>query len=311
MTKLTDREITYLIHQVKGDWNYPKETVGQMAARWGVTKRRLRQLLQTYRNTGAVPRLNLKRRPPGPPLTSEEKRLIEEEWKQAHRGATKVYKALLKRGVKIPKMKIYRFLKSSGRVIPNPRKQRQRSRCRYERKHSGSLLHTDYHQTSENHPHVLLYEDDASRNVLAGGEFAEETTEHAVEVLEEALKEAESWDLTIEAVNTDRGSQFYCSEREGAVRGESGFERFLREKGVRHIVSRVKNPQTNGKLERLWAEYDRHRWRFATLPEFIRWYNDQIHDALGYLETPKEAFQRKLPAETLLGLHLRLVEKSA
>ena len=71
MTKLTDKEIAYLIHQVKGDWKYPRETVGQMAARWGVTQRRLRQLLQLWRTTGIVPRLNPKRRPPEPPLTDQ------------------------------------------------------------------------------------------------------------------------------------------------------------------------------------------------------------------------------------------------
>lgn len=58
------------------------------------------------------------------------------------------------------------------------------------------------------------------------------------------------------------------------------------------------------------VQVQRHRWRFATLREFIDWYNGEIHDALWLemFETPREAFQRKLPAEVLLGLHLRQVE---
>jgi putative transposase len=66
----------------------------------------------------------------------------------------------------------------------------------------------------------------------------------------------------------------------------------------------------NGKAERLWLEYDRHRWRYATLDEFIEWKNDEIHGALWVemFETPREAWQRKLPAENQLGLFLARVE---
>ncbi len=72
----------------------------------------------------------------------------------------------------------------------------------------------------------------------------------------------------------------------------------------------MNHPQTNGKLERLWYEYDRHRWRFATLEEFIQWYNDQIHESLWVelYETPTEAWQRKMPEEVQLGQFLRRVE---
>jgi hypothetical protein len=38
-----------------------------------------------------VPRLNPRRRPPGPPVTDEQKRQITEEWHRAPRAATKLY----------------------------------------------------------------------------------------------------------------------------------------------------------------------------------------------------------------------------
>lgn len=310
MTRLTDRRIEWLIRQAEGK-AIPRETVGQLAARWGVSVRWLRKLLQRWRQSGAVPRLNPRRRPPSRPLTEEEKRALEEEHRRSPRGATKLWRSLARRGIRIPHEKVYRYAKSRGWAVPNPRKQRPRGRCRYEREHTGSLLHTDFHRTSLNHPHVILYEDDASRMVLGGGEFPEESTEHAIEVLEEAIATAASWGLTIRELNTDRGTEFFVSakvDRPEAIPGR--FQQFLAEHGIRHVVSRLKNPQTNGKLERLWYEYDRHRWRFATLREFIDWYNGEIHDALWLemFETPREAFQRKLPPEVLLGLHMRQVE---
>ena len=314
MTKLTDKEIAYLIHQVKGDWNYPRETVGQMAARWGVTQRRLRQLLQLWRTTGIVPRLNPKRRPPEPPLTDQQQLLLEREWQHRRQGPTKLWRALQRQGIKLSHQKVYQYAKSQGWSRPNPRKQKKRRRCRYEREHSGSLLHGDYHRTSEKHPYVILWEDDASRKILAGGEFWERTSQHAVDTLREAIAHAAEFGLTIREVNTDRGTEFYCSpKRDGREEGETEFQRFLKEQGIRHVVSRVNNPQTNGKLERFWLEYDRHRWRFATLKEFMEWANDQIHDGLWVemYETPNIAFQRKLPPEVLLGLHMRQVEALA
>ena len=308
MTKLTDRRIAHLIHQART--GYPSDSLGQMAARWGVSRRRLNQVLQLAREAGGVPLLKLQRRPPSPPLTLAEKAEIMREHERTPRAATVLYRGLLRRGVHIPKMKIYAFAKSQGWTTPNPRKQRPRRYIRYERDHSGSLLHGDFHRTDDRRPHCILWEDDASRRILAGGEFPSATTDAAIHTLREALERAHEWNLAIREVVTDRGTQFYANPSVQGERFEHAFGRFLTSVGVRHVVSRPYHPQTNGKLERLWLEYDRHRWRFPTLVEFIDWYNDQIHGSLWVelFETPSAAWQRKLPPDVLLGLHLRVVE---
>lgn len=207
-------------------------------------------------------------------------------------------------------MQIYRFGKRQGWVVPNPRKQRRRRYVRYEREHSGSLVHGDFHRTSENHPHCILWMDDASRMILAGGEFSEATAEAAITTLETAQRRAAEWGLEIREANTDRGSQFFANKGESPSSVHTQFGQYLASRGIRHVVSRVNHPQTNGKLERFWREYDRHRWRYATLPEFIEWHNDQVHESLWVevYETPREAWQRKMPIETQLGQFLRRVE---
>jgi len=75
------------------------------------------------------------------------------------------------------------------------------------------------------------------------------------------------------------------------------FQKYLKSQDIKHIPSRVHNPQTNGKIERFWYEYDKHRWRFDSLNEFINWYNNLIHGALWLEigENPKNAFERKMP----------------
>jgi len=57
--------------------------------------------------------------------------------------------------------------------VPNPRKQQKRKRCRYDREHSGSLVHGDWHWTSVNHPNAIIRLDDALRMALAGGDFSQ------------------------------------------------------------------------------------------------------------------------------------------
>lgn len=101
-------------------------------------------------------------------------------------------------------------------------------------------------------------------------------------------------------VNTDRVTQFYSNKSQGT----SKFEKYLESKKIKHIPSRRNNPQTNGKLERFWYEYDKHRWRFGNLQQFLDWYNDRIHGALDYRngENPNHTFVRKTSQAAVLGL---------
>lgn len=217
----------------------------------------------------------------------------------------------MRHGYAVSHRQVTTFARVQGLSRPNAHKQGKRKRCRYEREHSGSLLHGDFHRTSEAHPHCILWMDDASRMILAGGEFDSPTTENAIATVEKALEVARRWNLQVREVLTDRGSAFFVNNTKGKARVESEFSRYLVERGVRHVVTMPHNPQSNGKIERFWLEYDRHRWRFASLEEFIDFANGLIHGALWDLETPREAFQRKLPPEALLGLHMKQVEAMA
>ena len=83
------------------------------------------------------------------------------------------------------------------------------------------------------------------------------------------------------------------------------FEEFLIENDIIYI-SRRNNPQTNGKVERFWLEYDRHRFRFETMDEFIDWYNHRNGALLMDFGENPHAVVRKLPIEAKLGVFFRL-----
>jgi len=307
MTKLTNSKIKWLIRQVKKG-----EKISELASVMNVTPRRVQQLYKKYCLTGEMPMLKKERRPKTF-LSEEQKQMVLKVHDQNKVGA-RLLKRVLDRdypGNRIPVNKIHLLLKEQGLARPDPKKQKQRKRCRYERVHSGSLVHGDTHRTSENHPYCIVWLDDASRNAMSGIETDQPSTnETAIVSFKEAMRSAAIYNLRICQVNTDRGTEFFSNKKDMNKNSKSSFEVFLAQNEIQHIPSRVKNPQTNGKIERFWREYDKHRWRFASLDEFLQWYNKRIHGALmlEWGETPGQAFIRKLPPESLLGLFLRRID---
>ena len=216
-------------------------------------------------------------------------------------------------GIHIPHNVIHRVLRENDGAVSHPKKGKRRKWIRYERTHSNSMWHTDYKMLKDGQ-WFLSYEDDASRFVTGWGVFAEATTENAIKVLEEAISKYGK----PASILTDHGSQFYANESESKKKGVSEFEKKLVELDIRHILARVKHPQTNGKLERLHGEIQRKLDVFGDVAgppgtaapfgsgpiepdpvaRFMKHYNyERPHMSLDWdnLETPYQAFQRKMP----------------
>ena len=159
----------------------------------------------------------------------------------------------------------------------------------------------------ENSKYLCAVLDDASRKILEAGEFGNETTANAIVVLKKAYDECKPL-YPILSIVTDHGSQFYANKRDVEGYAEHGFEGFLEEVGIKHILCGVNHPQTNGKLEKWHDCYIHHRGRYGSLEEFVLWYNNRPHGALNLrrAETPNEAFIRKMRPEVWLGLGAKL-----
>lgn len=296
MTKLSNKRIRFMCRHAVDDAD---ETTAQLAETYEISQRRVQQVVKEYKDTGKIPVLDPRRRPNGPSLTIEERLATDQVWREKRVGARLLYKELKRRGYKIPHNKVNKYLLETGRTIPNPNKQKKRKRCRYEREHSFSLVHGDWHRTTENDPYAIVWLDDASRLALCGTEVSSPTIQDSIETFKAAQRVAEEHNAIIREVNTDRDSKFYSNHPEST----SVFQDYLIQQSIDYIPSRRNNPQTNGKLERFWYEYDKHRWRFESLQSFLSWYNDRLHGALWLeiAETPNEAVVRKLQPASLLG----------
>ena len=197
----------------------------------------------------------------------------------------------------------------------DPKKQKQRTYKHYQRKHSFSLVHLDWHDSKViEGKYVCAIEDDASRLILCGGEFDDEEAEHNIKLMKEAKKFTyKNYSAVIRECNTDKGTQFYNSKlTKGGKRPLGEFEEFLKKQGINHIPSRRNHPQTNGKEERWFRTYNENRHKFKSFNDFIKWYNDRIHLGLNRKEgvTPNEAVINKLQPEAILGLFIRLLDKN-
>ena len=305
MVKLTDKKIKWAIHQVVTG----KKSTKTVAHIYNISQRRIQQLVKIFKDSGEYPQLKMNRRPKTH-LTDKQKEIIEKAYRESHLGA-RLLRHHIQRyyGVSIPQNKIHSYLIKKRYARPDPRKQKKRKRCRYERTHSLSLLHADW--LDYEGKKVIAYLDDASRYILSIGEYEHATAKNTIHTLKEAEKVAALFNGIIYAVNTDRGPQFYANKKGKKGKGKSQFQKYLERKGIKHIPSRRNNPQTNGKLERWFREYKKHRKRFETGKEFVKWYNRRIHGALDLQigETPEEAFARKLRPVSLCGLFWKRMEE--
>ena len=222
--------------------------------------------------------------------------------RENHVGAVRLHRRIEEStGMNIPYNRIHKILRDEDLASEQPKKSKRRKWIRFERTYSNSMWHTDYKQL-DNGRWFLCYEDDASRFVAGYGVFEHATTENALAVLEEAIKNHGK----PASIMTDRGSQFYANASEAKKKGVSEFEKRLVSLGIQQILAGVRHPQTNGKLERLHGELQRKLPEFEAIMMrksdpvdlFMRWYNhERPHMSLGRggEETPAEAFVRKMP----------------
>jgi putative transposase len=296
MGKLNPRKIKWIIRKKTEGYANQRIAMGQK-----ISSRRVRQIFSAYRKTGQIPALSKVGRKPKI-LPIEQQMIIIEAYDKFLVGPVGLEKVIQRHyGMRISHNAIYRFMKGRGMVENSPSKKKQRKWVRYERKHSLSLVHVDWSEL--NGKHIISFLDDASRMVIAYGEFSNATGEVTIKVLIEADQFAKSYG-GIRQILSDRGGQFKANKLDKKGKANHCFENALANLGIGHVLSGVNHPQTNGKLEKWFDAYKKRRGKFASIDEFMHWYNDlRPHMSLNFnkAETPSEAFIRKIRTEVWLG----------
>jgi len=281
--KLTQAKLTGTLKKlVDGKTTYQARKVA------GISVRRVYQVKKEFDKTGEMPDIGKHAGRPRKPFEEWEILAVKEAYEK-HRVSADTLERLIDRNFQkhIGHNRIHQILVYLGYAWKKGKKNiRKKEWKRYERRHSLTAVHIDWHYFRG--VWVFCVEDDASRKLLALIESEKESTENSILGMEIALKHGQ-----IKQCISDHGSTFTSN----FVDAKSRFREYLVSKKIKPILCRIRHPRSNGKVERWFQTYDRHRKAFGTKEEFIYWYNDlKPHRALNFdkLETPSEAFMRKL-----------------
>ncbi|MBI4146759.1 transposase family protein [Candidatus Woesearchaeota archaeon] len=255
----------------------------------GVSQRRVDQIWSEYQRTGEIPVVGARMGPPTKSITQAEVHVVKKVHEQYKVSAAPLEKLIFRDyQTHIPHNKIHKILLCEGLAKKGDKTVvRKKNWIRYERRHSLTAVHIDWHQRPNDGIWVFKVLDDASRALLAILERDSPTQEASIEGMKEALKYG-----PIKECISDHGSQFTSNNG-----GENNFKKFLDDNGIKQILCRIKHPQSNGKVERSFYTYERHRDSFPTAEAYQHWYNHiRPHMSLNFdeLETPWQAFQRKM-----------------
>jgi putative transposase len=129
-------------------------------------------------------------------------------------------------------------------------------------------------------------------------DFSNINTENS-KLIPDQMVDRYGWLLPMRDLIMDHGSEFGAHRvyKDGTWNG--CFKNRLGKHGIKPILGSVAHPKTNGKLERFFQEYQRHRAVFHSIDEFINWNDDRPYESQEFerLETPDKAFISIMPQE--------------
>ena len=281
--KLTKNKLIETLRRKNEGWTtYQARKIARISIR------RVNQVWKQYQLTGKIPEIGRNNSRPKRPIEQWETNMVKQSYEKYRVSASTLEKLIDRDYNKhISHRRIHKILLELGYAKKKGKKDiRKKEWIRYERRHSLTAVHIDWYQDGENW--VFGVEDDASRKILSLIECSNSTTDKSIEGMEEALLYGK-----IRQCISDHGTQFIKTIADK----NSRFKEYLRSKGIKQILCKVKHPQSNGKIERWFGVYKNHRTAFKTKEEFLRWYNEiRPHRSLNFkeLETPQQAFIRKL-----------------
>lgn len=255
----------------------------------GVSVARVYQIWNEYRRTGEIPKIGKSSGRPKRKISQNEKKIVKKSYKHYRICASRLCKFIEKDyNIHISSYTIHNILLEFGFAKSHGRNDvRKKKWIRYERKHSLTAVHLDWYYDDETETWVLPVLDDSSRKLLALLEVESATTDASIDAIIEALKHGE-----IQQVITDHGTQF-CKGEDDKAR----FPMFLEQHRIKHILCRIKHPQSNGKLEKFNDIYKIHRKAFKTKEAFMNWYNNiKPHMSLDE-RTPEKVYQERKKLE--------------
>lgn len=284
------------------------ETVTDVAARFGVSRKTVHQWLARYEEGGLENLADRSHRPRSCPHQMPapvEVALVEMRTAHPSWGPRRLSFELGRKGLTVTESAAYRALARLSLIDPEARRPRDRKWRRWERGAPMELWQMDvvggFVLADGRRVKVLSGVDDHSRFCVSAHVMVRETSAKVCDGLRKAL---ETHGMP-EQILTDNGKVFTGRFNRPPV--ESLFDRICRENGIRHLLTQPRSPTTTGKVERFHRAI---RTEFRTdrafssievlqgeLEEWVSDYNtNRPHQSLD-MATPAQRFWREETAE--------------
>jgi transposase InsO family protein len=220
--KLNQKKIRWILQEKKKG-----ESSGVIAKIQHITRRRVDQIWKRYRDTEEIPVIGRNMGRPKKPITDEESEIIERAYRGFKFGARMLEVVIRVRyKISISHNRIHRYLMGRGLARAETSKRRQRKWVRYERDHSMSAGHIDWHEEGFNGLKICAVLDDSSRKILAAGEFATINTENSIDVVDLVVQEF-GYICPLRELIMDHGSEFGAHRRDENGDWDSEFKQYL------------------------------------------------------------------------------------
>ncbi len=225
--KLTKKKVRYIVR-----WKERGKSSSELARELKISKRRVNQIWKEYRESGELPEIGTNVGRPRKMIREEERRIVKEARAKYKLGARRLERIIERDyGIHIPHNRLHRILLEEGLAKEEQNKKKRRRWIRYERKHSLEAIHMDWHER-DNGKKVCIIEDDASRAILGGGEFAHEYEENSIVAFERMMEEYGKIGKIRELI-IDNGSQFGAHRKDEKGNWDSEFKRTIEAYGVK------------------------------------------------------------------------------
>jgi putative transposase len=202
-------------------------------------------------------------------------------------GACRIEQLLKQKGFLISHRQIEKVLLKNNQIVPNIKKQRPRKWVRYELPNPNDLWHTDWSFDPFTQKQFSVFLDDKTRLITSYGLFTTSSAEHSIGLLKIGIACCGK----PKSVMTDHGSTYYANHP-NAQQENTQWKIALNNLGIKHYITRVNRPQTNGKVERFFLSYKTEytTGSFRNIKDYIEHYNkDRPHMSLNY-KTPQQVW---------------------
>jgi putative transposase len=165
-------------------------TSKDLSATMKLTRRRAEQIWKHYLNTGQEPLMGSRMSPSIKPFNAEEAEIVREA-NQRYRFGARMLERIIRKvyKVRISHNRIHIHLPASDLANKEPNKQMGRKWVQYEREHSMSAGHIDWHEDERTGIRYVSSKMMLPEKSWARGEYSEINTENSLHVLHQLVDE--------------------------------------------------------------------------------------------------------------------------